>query len=355
MARLEALHRRLANQGPKNYPERCLLCLLLPFSLLYGMISWLRGKCYDLGWFSSYRAAVPVISVGNLAVGGTGKTPVVDWLLKAFLKQGKRPAVISRGYGGSFAGDVGLVSAGNGVLLSAAEAGDEPFLLARRNPQALILIAKKRSAGVRSAVAEHAADVIILDDGFQHRAVARDLDLLLLDGRRPFGNGLPLPGGILREFSGALKRADLLLLTRSEPRTAGNFSAKPSWTSQHQIADYAVDLTGDQVSFAELQGKKLLAFAGIADPDSFFNALSAAGLCIAEKLSFGDHAEYDTESLATLVSQAKGCTALLTTEKDAVKLAADMFSMPCYQVPMTIVINREDELLAEITQRLWRE
>ncbi len=354
MARLDRFHRRLVSEGPNNYAERCLLCTLLPFSLLYGIIAWLRGKCYDYGSCSSYRAAVPVVSVGNLAVGGTGKTPVVDWLIKAFRQQGKRVAVVSRGYGGSFAAEVGVVSDGEGLLLQATEAGDEPFLLARRNPQTVVMIAKKRAAGVRHAVEQYAADIVILDDGFQHRAVARDLDLLLLDAERPFGNRLALPGGLLREFPTALNRADLLLLTRAEKPAGIADIAKPIWTSRHQIADYAVSLTGERVSFAELKGKKLLAFAGIADPEGFYTALAAAGLCITEKRSFSDHVKFDTESLAEVVSLSKGCDALLTTEKDAVKLAAGMFAIPCYQVPMSIVIDQEEAFLSEINQRLWR-
>jgi tetraacyldisaccharide 4'-kinase len=355
MQRLDRFHRRLVSNKENSCPERCLLSLLLPFSMLYGMFVWLRGKGYDSGMFSCYRAPVPVISVGNLAVGGTGKTPVVDWLLKAFLQQGKRPAVVSRGYGGTFAGEVGLVSAGDGMLLPAAEAGDEPFLLARRNPQALVLIARKRAVGVRCAVEKQCADVVILDDGFQHRAVARDLDLVLLDANRPFGNGLPLPGGLLREFRGALERADLLLLTRADKQTTGTFSGKPSWTSRHQLADYAISLTGERCLLSDLQGKKLLAFAGIAKPEAFFHALSAAGLNIAVKLPLSDHVKFDAQSLAEVVSLADGCDALLTTEKDAVKLAAEMFNIPCYQVPMRIEIAQEAEFLAEITQRLWRK
>jgi len=241
------------------------------------------------------------------------------------------------------------------LLLQATEVGDEPYLLARRNPQAVVLIAKKRAAGVRRAVEQYAADIVILDDGFQHRAVARDLDLLLLDAGRPFGNRLPLPGGLLREFPAALRRADLLLLTRAEKPTGSADFAKPIWTSRHQIAEYAVSLTGEQFSFAQLKGKKLLAFAGIADPESFFTALAAAGLCITETLSFSDHVEFDSVSSAAVVALSKNCDALLTTEKDAVKLAAEMFAIPCYQVPMSIVIDQEETFLNEINQRLWRE
>ena len=215
MIKLLKIQRKMASHGAQTSWEWLLFCLLLPLSLMYGLISWLRAVVYRQGWLPRYRARVPVISVGNLAVGGTGKTPVVDWLLKEAARQGKRVAVVSRGYGGSYKAKVGVVADGTGVCLSAAAAGDEPVLLARRNPGAIILVARKRAAGVAYATTRFAVDLVVLDDAFQHHAVERDLDLVLLDALRPFGNRWPLPAGLLREFPRALARADLLLLTRA--------------------------------------------------------------------------------------------------------------------------------------------
>ncbi|MCK4622837.1 MAG: tetraacyldisaccharide 4'-kinase [Desulfuromonadales bacterium] len=355
MSRFQQFHRRIVLQGAKLPVEKLLLLLLMPFSFLYGMVGWLRGKCYDRQIFSIYRPAVPVISVGNLAAGGTGKTPVVDWLLKEFIRQGKRPAVVSRGYAGTFRGKVGLVATGTGPLLSATEAGDEPYLLARRNPQALVFIARRRADGVKVAVEEYAADLIILDDGFQHRAVARSLDLVLLDAKCPLGNGLPLPAGLLREFPSALHRADLLLLTRSETESAFGFSTKPVFKSQHRLAEYAVQLGGKQVPFAALSKQRLFAFAGIADPENFFSSLKLAGLQIADRLVLSDHSDYNPGILESIRAAAKGFDGLITTEKDAVKLAAESFELPCYQVPMSIHVENVDDFKAEIVQRLWRK
>lgn len=353
MPGLAQFHRRVAVQGAANPGEALLLLILWPFSLVYGLVSWLRNKCYDWRLISSYRASVPVISVGNLAVGGTGKTPVVDFLLKQFIAQGKRPAVVSRGYGGSFSGRVGVVSQSAGFLLSSAEAGDEPYLLARRNPQALVLIARKRAAGVRVAVDQLASDVIILDDGFQHRAVQRDLDLVLLDAKRPYGNRWPLPAGLLREFPAALQRADVLLVTRSSDETEFTFAAKPVFNSCHQLSDVAIGLDGKQFSLQQLSQQKLFAFAGIADPDGFFTALNASGLLLGGCLSLSDHCRYDQQLRAEIAAAASGCDGLITTEKDAVKLSAGMFELPCYQVPMSIVIENEAAFMAELNQRLW--
>jgi tetraacyldisaccharide 4'-kinase len=320
--------------------------------MLYGVIGWLRGIGYGIGLLPSYRAAVPVVSVGNLVAGGTGKTPVVDWLIKEFARQSKKVAVISRGYGGSFAGEVGVVSRGQGAEMSAAEAGDEPVLLAQRNPDAIVLIAKKRSAGVKLAVEQYGAEVVVLDDGFQHRAVARDLDLILLDAQKPYGNFLPLPAGLLREFPTALARADLLLLTRAEDRAGFDF-AKPVYRSRHQLAEDLYSLDGQSLGFDKLKTQKVFAFAGIANPDSFFSGLEAKGLELAGRLAFDDHCKYDTQVLETIKLASAGCDALLTTEKDAVKLKGEFFTVPCYQAPMNIVFENEAEFKDAIQKRLW--
>lgn len=355
MKQLLTVHRRIALQGPATPLEWGLFLLLLPWSVVYGVIGWLRNRSYDLGLMPSSAAAVPVISVGNLAVGGTGKTPAVDWLVKELIKLGKRPAVVSRGYGGHFSGDVGVVSSGSGPLLDARVAGDEPILIARRNPQVPVLIARKRSDGVRTAVERFGVDIVILDDGFQHRAMQRDLDLVLLDATRPLGNRWPLPAGLLREFPAALHRADLLLLTRASDSAPFEFAGKPVFRSRHQLTDGAVSLSGEVVPLTELQEKKLFAFAGIADPDGFFAALRNIGLQLEGQLALGDHCAYDNRQLAELRTAAESCDALVTTEKDAVKLRDDSFTLPCYQLPMNMQVENAAALLAAVRQKLWSE
>ncbi|SHI57210.1 lipid-A-disaccharide kinase [Malonomonas rubra DSM 5091] len=351
MKTLLAFHRRIATYGAKSISERVLFFLLLPAAWLYGVIGLLRNLCYDLGILSSYRASVPVISVGNLAAGGTGKTPVVDWLVKEFIALGKSPAVVSRGYGGSFAGKVGIVSLSGEIRLTAKEAGDEPVLLARRNPQANVFISRCRADGVQEAI-NAGADVIILDDGFQHRAVQRDVDLVLLDATNPYGNEWPLPAGFLREFPVVLKRADLLLLTRSSGNEISPFAGKKVFHSQHSLAEMAVSLDGEEVALKTMRQKKLFAFAGIANPESFFAGLENAGIPIIDTLALGDHCDFDCETIAKIHTAAKNCDALLTTEKDAVKLAAEDFPLPCYQVPLSLAFSAEEEFKSEIFNKV---
>ena len=355
MDKIANFHRHLVTQGPKNFPERFLLFLLLPFSYLYGFIGWVRNRCYQFGLFSSYRASLPVVSVGNLAVGGAGKTPVVDWLVKEFQKQGKRPAVISRGFAGNFSGDVGVVSSGAGILMTAAECGDEPYLLAKRNPDCPVFIAKKRVDALKIIENSKNVDLIILDDGFQHQAVRRDVDLVLLDSTFPLGNGKLLPAGNLREFPGALKRADFLLMTRSVVQNRQYFMGFKTYESYHQLSTTAISLDGQTVPVDQLKSLKLLAFAGIADPENFFVSLESSGLKLKYKLGLADHVAYQGKILSELQSAATTVDALITTEKDAVKLSADMFELPCYQLAMDIKINNSKELFDRLSNRLWSQ
>jgi len=355
MDKIVNLHHRLVSPGAKNSVERFLLLLLYPFSYLYGVITWIRNRCYDFGWFSSYRSSLPVISVGNLAVGGTGKTPVVDWLVKEFQRRGHHPAVISRGFSGNYTGEVGIVSSGDGILMSTIECGDEPYLLARKNPDCPVLVAKRRRHAMRQLEQSKQVDLIILDDGFQHRAVERDVDLVLLDAAAPLGNGRPLPAGTLREFPGALKRADLLLMTRTTTQNYQYFMGFEVFESSHQLAVTATSLDGESIPVSQLQSLKCFAFAGIADPENFFSSLLKGGFNLKNQLPLADHVTYQGQILNQVNRAASGMDALITTEKDAVKLSADMFELPCYQIAMEIKINRSKDFFDRVTRNLWSE
>ena len=355
MDKLTNLHRRLVAPGAKGPLEWILFLLLLPFSYAYGVICWVRNHCYRIGCFSSYRSQLPVISVGNLAAGGTGKTPVVDWLVKEFKQQGHHPAIVSRGFGGNFSGSVGIVSAGKGILMSSAECGDEPYLLAKRNPACPVLIAKKRSDAIKQLEQKQLADLIILDDGFQHQAVKRDVDLVLLDSTLPLGNGKPLPVGNLREFPAALKRADFLLMTRTTGHQRQHFMGFEVFESSHQLSEVAITLDGKSVPVRQLKDLRCFAFAGIADPDNFFVGLETMGLNLSYRLPLADHTTYHEPLLNQINQAAFGMDALLTTEKDAVKLSANMFELPCYQIALEIKIDRAEVFFDRLSCCLWSQ
>ncbi len=337
MSKTRDQYLNLIERGPEGWLQRiAFVCLCLP-SILYSLIVWLRSCLYRLGWLPTYRASVPVISVGNLTVGGTGKTPVVDYLVRQFVDAGINVAVVSRGYGGSYTEDFRRVLTGaDGEPSSASVVGDEPFLLALKNPTAAVYVARKRRFGVSAAEAE-GAECIILDDAFQHLGVARDLDVVLLDAKRPFGNGSLLPAGPLRETRNALQRAGVLILTRAERIQTLPFTIdKPLAFCVHRIADKVTTLGGEVAILAQLQSQSGVAFAGIAYPERFFESLCTSGLDLHASIAFADHCDYNHNQISQLEAELVDADYLITTEKDAVKLSQAKFTKKCYVTQLEV-------------------
>jgi len=344
----------VAEKGPQGAAGWILFMVLWPLSCLYRLVVGLRNLAFDVGLCKMYRSSLPVISVGNLTAGGTGKTPMVDFLLKRLVQRGVSCAVVSRGYGGSFSGEIGRVNPVNGPLMSPDACGDEPLLLARRNPGVPVFVARRRSRGVAEAE-KSGARLILLDDGFQHRAVHRDLDIVLLDGRHPFGNGSLLPAGLLREPTSALRRCHLVVLTRVEAdRQIALSCSAPVLRSRHVLSDRLVSLDNASISWDDLAGKSCLAFAGIARPAEFFRTIESHGIRLSGVLSLDDHQGYDAALLKRLREACHSCDVLLTTEKDAVKLKPNDVPVPCYQVAVDLVFEDAaplDRMLEELIER----
>ena len=340
MASLAVAYRRMINRQPATLSSWTIFSLCWPLAMLFRLVVGLRTVLYRCGLLPSYRAAVPVISVGNLTVGGTGKTPVTDVVVKRLLARGLRVAVVSRGYGGNHAGAVGVVATGDGrVLMAAQAAGDEPYLLARRNPALLVYVAKVRAAE-RAGV-----QLVVLDDGFQHLALQRDLDIVLLDSRSPFGNGQLLPAGPLREPLGALRRAGLLVMTHAAvPPVPPPLFHGPVLYCRHRLADTLLTLAGEEQPWSVLTGQPVVAFAGIARPDDFFSALRARGVVLSATLVFNDHQDYAEEQLKRLIHSCDNEKLLITTEKDAVKLQTADLPCPCLVVPLLLDFDETGEL-----------
>lgn len=299
----------------------CLTCCAVP----YGLFMRARAAAYKFGLVPSRRLPKPVISVGNITVGGTGKTPAVMLVAKELMARGKRVAVLTRGYGGSREGEVQIVSDGRSLLLEPGEAGDEPCLLATAVPGLMVAMGTDRYRAGCLALEKLDPDIFIMDDGFQHLRLKRDLDILLLDGTAPFATGRTLPAGLLREVPSAARRSDLVIYTRSEPGNppdTGAVAGIPSTTSSHRISG-CMPLTGGETKTLEiLAGKRVIAFAGIADPAAFFDGLETQGVRLAATLAFPDHTPYGTlemEALGRLKLSVKG-DVLVTTAKDGVKL-----------------------------------
>jgi tetraacyldisaccharide 4'-kinase len=290
---------------------RLAVAALTPLGSLYG--ATVRWKAKN----AAFRAPVPVICVGNLTAGGTGKTPIAIALAEALLARGKKPFFLTRGYGGTQRGP--LLVEGQ----SAADVGDEPLLLAAAAPA---IVSRDRPAGARLAVAR-GADVIVMDDGHQNFSLAKDLSLVVVDGERGFGNGRVLPAGPLREpVAQGLARADAVIVMGSGDPVLAGFAGP--------ILQARVEHRGSE----NWQGSRVVAFAGIGRPEKFFRTLRGLGADLVDAVPFDDHHPYTPEDLDRLKSLARREDAkLVTTEKDHVRLpSADRLEIAAIAVHAVI-------------------
>jgi tetraacyldisaccharide 4'-kinase len=356
MASHDRYFRELWEGKRRSSSDRLLIALLLPWAIIYSVVLRLRVFLYHQGVLRSFRLGAPVISIGNLSVGGTGKTPMTVLLARLLIARGKRVVVLSRGYGGAAGGEIRIVSDGSRVLLSPAEAGDEPVLLANSVPGLIVITGSDRYRAGQEALERFQPDIILLDDGYQHLRLERDLNILLLDARRPFGNGWTLPAGLLREPHSAVSRADLVIYTRSNPTTAyPELPGIPVCRSSHRLSG-VVSLAGGPLSpFSLFAGKTGVACAGIADPNAFFAALLQEGLMLSATLSFRDHCSYDKAEQDTIrqALQQTGADYLITTEKDAVKMVfIQDLSIVAYAAVLELEIIETGVLETEIEKLL---
>lgn len=339
-----------------------------PLAALYSGVSAVRAALYRGGSRRVERLARPVVSVGNLTVGGTGKTPVTAWLARELSAAGRTPAILSRGYGGEKpAGHtpdrVLLVSDGVKIHLGPRWAGDEPYWLAWKLPGVPVLCHPERARAGRWAEKNLAADVFLLDDGFQHLALHRDFNLLLLDGAAPFGNRRVLPAGPLRESPRALARADAVLLTRCREAGGGPVADDvrrragtiPVFTSEFVPARLLRADGTPAGGLAEFAGRRVVAFAGIARPEQFFQMLETAGLEVADRLAFADHQAYGDGEAQRIAAacRAAGADMVVTTEKDLVKMQELALDCPLQALEIELRLHQPG-LLPLILSRITR-
>lgn len=341
---------------------------LSPLSRLYGVAMKARRDLYRRGLLRVREINVPVISVGNLTMGGTGKTPLVEWIADRLAAANRRVCILTRGYGRAHPNQRVVVSNGLEILSTAEQAGDEAFLLAEslQNRAAVISDANRGSAALW-AIENLGSEILILDDGFQNLGVARNLDLVTIDATNPWGNGRLLPAGILRESPRELARADCIVLTRVDEsdriqeleREINELSkGRPVFRARMKILGLRqVNAETDSRAAEEIKSSIAAAFCGIGNPQSFFAQLRSAGYQLGHTQAFSDHQVYKQPDIdrVTRAAIAGGAEVLLTTAKDEVKLRSLRFDLPCYAVDVRIEIEEEDNFKILIENSLVSE
>jgi tetraacyldisaccharide 4'-kinase len=282
----------------------------------YAAMVRVRNHLYSTGRLKVHRVRVPVLCVGNLTTGGTGKTPLVVWLCRLLREKQVRGAILTRGY-----------------KMQAGELSDEPALLAAQCPEVAVVVNPDRVAGAAEAMERHKAQVLIMDDGFQHRRLGRDLDIVALDATRPFGYGRMLPAGLLREPVTGLRRAQAVVLTRCDQVSEETLTSIEE-TVRRITSDLVVvrsihapvgvtTTDGKQIGLGELRGQHVFAFCGLGNPGSFFRTIESLGALLVGSRAFADHQRYTARDIEQVRREAgaRKATLLLTTQKDWTKLA----------------------------------
>jgi len=341
---------------------------LAPLGVLYGAAARTRRALYQTGIFRVQRIDAPVISVGNITTGGTGKTPLVEWIARAVASEGKRVCILTRGYGRKEPRQRVVVSDGKSILADAITAGDEPLLLAEN----LLGLAAVISDADRVSAAKWAreyltSEVFILDDGFQYLRLARNLNILIVDATNPWGGGRLLPGGRLREPLSGLTRADCIVITRAGQTTqteslesrirqlAGERPILRSWVKTKYLRPLN-SAQADSDDRKTAPHERVAAFCGIGSPQSFFTNLRRDGYSLCYSRAFPDHHWYRQSDIEEILREARkqSATVLFTTGKDAVKLRSLRFDLPCYVVEIDMEFDHATRL-REVLRRAITE
>jgi tetraacyldisaccharide 4'-kinase len=324
---------------------------LYVLSLLYRTGIGFRRALYKLGILRTRNLPFTVISIGNITLGGTGKTPMVIAVARLFAESQRRPAVVSRGYGRRNESETVIISDGSAVLADARSGGDEPVLISSRLAGVPVVADRQRRRGAQVVVEKFGVGTVILDDGFQHVQLKRDLDIVLVDAAEPFGNGKLFPAGVLREPVDALKRAHAVVITRADSgslealkkRIAAVSDARV-FTSVHRPVDLVNCRDSGFKPLSILRGERVCAFSGIARPASFFALLKTLGAVIVADRSYPDHHAYSSSDLAEVYKMSADNQAgmIVTTEKDAVRLR-DRRPEGIWALRIELVVNEQKE------------
>lgn len=347
------------------FDNKILRVFFFPISIIYGLIIWFRNLLYDLKIFPIYKLDnVKIFSIGNITVGGTGKTPFCKYLAQYLQNRGLKVVILSRGYKRQSQGTI-TVSDGVKVLVTPQQAGDEPYLLASELTTVPVVVEADRYQGALFVQQKFNPDVILLDDAFQHRRFFRDLDIVLVDATRGFGNSLLLPAGVLREPLHHLKRADLICLTRVDQSNENkalikkiqNITDCPMIKADHKPSQLFQFNSTKPIPLSFLKVKRVILFSGIANPVSFEGSVLNLGANVADFAKFPDHHQFTSKDIAFILAKAKQHNAdiILTTQKDYVRLIQQNYAENIFYyltIEIKILAGQKilDDQIADLSQ-----
>jgi tetraacyldisaccharide 4'-kinase len=334
-----------------------LIPILYLVSILYRIVTDLRNLFYKSGLFKIHRFNIPIISVGNITTGGTGKTPFIIYLIEQLSASYKNIAVVSRGYGRESKG-LHIVSDGKRNIISAILGGDEPVLIARKFSNIVVIVSEDRKKGIEIAINKFNSDLILLDDAFQHRKVHRDCDIVLVNANYPVNEEKLLPSGNLREGKNNISRADIIIITKVDK--PGNYNEQIEYYKKFKEdvflskcinSDINIMKSNSTQNSVDLKGDSVIAFSGIADPDSFKFDLQNSEIILKDFLDFKDHKLYRKNDIDKIINIAEkhNCINIVTTEKDFVKLnMKDFENYNLYVVSKRIEVINEEMFLEKL-------
>lgn len=369
---------QLVHGGRHGFLAAVLLGILRTMSLIYGLGVLIKLSLYKCGILKRHKLPCQVISLGNITVGGTGKTPTAQILAAIIRDMGYRVVILNRGYRAAWKGQVGLVSDGQKIFMSVTEAGDEAYLLAKNLPGIPVVIGRDRSITGDYAVRYLKAEVIILDDGYQHWQLCRDLDIVLIDTINVFGNNFLLPRGTLREPLDNLDRAQAILLTKVDQSTNGARDVIRDIVGRYNSQALVVESIHNPRCFIEIEewykgihskntapletarGRRVMAFSAIGNPSSFEQTIAGTGAEVVDAMRYPDHHDYTMAEMQDVMQKAvdKQAYALITTEKDAVKIPSEFIHsdrpLPVYVLGIEVKFTEGYEDFMELIKEVCK-
>jgi tetraacyldisaccharide 4'-kinase len=356
----QQVYRNLISGRSTGLPAALLRFFMGVAATGYSLVVGLHNFLYSKRWLEIHTADVPVISIGNITAGGTGKTPLVIWICRFLQNKNVPCAILTRGYKARGTRDEGPFDVAQGRR----ETRDEPAILTESCPQAKVIVNPNRAEAAGEAVDKFGAKMLIMDDGFQHRRLHRDLDIVTIDATCPFGYGKLLPAGMLREPVASLRRADAAVLTRCDQISESELSRiekklqliNPNMVIAESVHNpiCAKTVTGEKITIEQLKGKKIFAFCGIGNPDAFLNTIRNTGANLVGSEIYDDHYHYTNDCLADIYEQARYLNAdlVLTTQKDYTQYAIrnTQYEIPFAYLAVEIKFTSGEDKLKQLIE-----